>query len=238
MTGHPTSRRAPSPAVEPDDAVVAGFLSAANWVRSHSRLVTIGIVLVAIGVFAIVQYVNYRAELKERASIELLEVRQTAASGNIPLAIRDLETFAERFDGTPAAAEARLLLGQLHLSQGNAAQAVEAIRPVADGDDPLTSTSAGLLLAGAHEAAGEPMEAEQAYLRVAANASLDFQKREALEDAARIRAERGDADGAVELYDQLIGLTQADSPERDVYEMRRMEIVTARTAAGPAAPES
>ena len=215
----------------PDDAVVAGFLSTAAWVRSHSRAVTIGVVVLGIGIFAAIQYVQYRSALTERAASELIQVRQTAASGNIPLAVRDLETFAERFDGTPAASEARLLLAQLQLAQGNAAQAVEAVQPVADARDPLLAASAGLLLAGAHEAAGEPEQAEQVYLRIAERAELDFQKREALEDAARIRAARGDADGAVQLYDQLIGLTQPDSPERDVYEMRRMEIVTSGATA-------
>lgn len=234
MTRHPTSRRPPHPSSGPDDVVIATVVEASAWTRSHSRALVIGLAVLAIGIFAAIQYAKYRGEMRERAAIELLQVRETAATGNLPTAVTELEAFIERFDGTPAAAEARLLLGQIQLAQGNAAQAAEAVRPLTEEGDNLIATSAGLLLAGAQETAGEPEEAERAYLRVAEEAELDFQKREALEDAARIRAERGDVDGAVELYDRLIALTEDGSPERDVYEMRRTEIVTARgTPAGP-----
>ncbi|HUF12208.1 MAG TPA: tetratricopeptide repeat protein [Longimicrobiales bacterium] len=227
MTRHPTSRRPPAISSGPDDVVIAKVVEASAWTRNHSRAVIVGLIILGIAVFAAVQYVNYRAELRGRAATELLEVRQTVASGDFPSAVNRLEDFIERFGGTPAAAEARLLLGQLQLAQGNAAQAVEAIRPLADEGDDMIASSAGLLLAGAYEAAGQPEQAEQAYLRVAADAALDFQQREALEDAARIRAERGDAAGAIELYDRLIALTEEGSAERDVYEMRRTEIATA-----------
>ena len=226
MTRHPASRRTHAP-VAPDDVVVAKAIEASSWARRNSRPIIIGVGVLAVAAAAALYYVNYRSGLSQRASSELLELRQVAASGDIPNAVLQLDGFVNRFDGTPAANEARLLLGQLQLAQGNAPQAVEAVRPLVDENDPLLSASAGLLLAGAYEAAGQAEQAEQAYLRVAESAEMEFQQREALEDAARIRVAEGNTAGAVELYDRLIGMAPEGSPDRDVYEMRRAEI-TAR----------
>ncbi len=224
MTRHPASRRTHAQTSGADDAVIAKVAEASEWTRRNSRFVAFALIGLALVAFGAIYYANYRNQIATRAASELLEVRQVAAGGDAAAAIGALEGFVGRFGDTPAGAEARLLLAQLHLSQGNAAQAAEAVRPVADDDDPLLATSAGLLMAGALETANQPEEAERAYLRVAEQAEMAFQQREALEDAARIRAERGDRAGAVEIYDRLIGMTEEGSPDRDVYEMRRMEI--------------
>ena len=223
-TRPPAARRPHAQPAAADDAVFAKVAEASAWTRQNSRALLIGLIILAIAVVAAIYYVNYRGRMASRAATELLEVRQTAATGDVPSAIAALEGYVSRFGDTPAGAEARLLLAQLQLAAGNAAQAAESVRPVVDADDPLLATSAGLLMAGALEASGQAEQAEQAYMRVAEDAEMEFQRREALEDAARIRVERGDRAGAVELYDQLIGLTEEGSAERDVYEMRRTEI--------------
>ena len=228
MTTRPPAARRPLAPAAGDDPVIAKVAEASAWTRKNSRAVVIGLIVLAIAVFAAIYYFNYRGQMRARAATELLEVRQTAAGGDVPTAISALEGYIDRFGSTPSGDEARLLLAQLQLSTGNAAQAAEVVRPVAGASDPLLATSAGLLLAGALEASGQPEQAEQAYLRVAGDAEMEFQQREALEDAARIRVERGDRAGAVELYDRLISLTEEDSPDRDVYEMRRTEITAAQ----------
>lgn len=224
MTRHPASRRTHATTVAPDDVVVAKAIEASSWARRNSRAIIIALIVLGLAAAAVLYYVSYRRGLQERASRELIEVRQVAASGDIPNAVLQLDGFVDRFDGTAAANEARLLLAQLQLAQGNAPQAVEAIEPLVDGRDPLMAASAGLLMAGAHEAAGQAEQAERAYLRVAESAEMEFQQREALEDAARIRVSTGNIAGAVELYDRLIAMVPEDSPERDVYQMRRAEI--------------
>jgi len=174
-----------------------------------------------------------RPHVANRATAELAQLHQTAASGNRALAIRELESFVNRFSGAPAAKEGRVLLGQLHLEEGHAEQAIQALGPVAeDLGDPLGAPAA-LLLGAAYEAAGRSGEAERVYLRVADQARFPFQRHDALYAAARIRQDRGDYTGAVTLYDRLLGLLPADSPERSIYEMRRAE-AAARAAAAQA----
>ena len=226
-TRPPAARRPQAPVAGPDDALLGRVYEASAWTKKNSRAVVIGLVVLVIAAFAAIYYVNYRGQVAERAAMELLEVRQTMATGDIPAGIAALESYVGRFGDTPSGAEARLLLAQLQLATGNAAQAAEAVRPVADSRDPLLSTSAGLLLAGALESSGQAEQAEQAYLRVAEDAEFEFQRREALEDAARIRVARGDRAGAVEIYDRLIGMVEEGTPDRDVYEMRRAEITAA-----------
>lgn len=228
MTRHPAAHRTHATPVAPDDVLVSKALEASSWARRNSRTIVVALIVLAIAAAAVVYYVTYRRGLQDRASSELIELRQLAASGDVSNAVLQLDGFVDRFDGTAAANEARLLLAQLQLAQGNAPQAIEAVQPLVEEDDPLMSASAGLLLAGAHEAAGQAEQAEQAYMRVAESAEMEFQQREALEDAARIRAASGDTAGAVELYDRLIGMVAEGSPDRDVYQMRRAEITATR----------
>ena len=70
-------------------------------------------------------------------------------------------------------------------------------------------------------------EAEDTYLSIANRSELDFQVRDALASAARIRSAQGDNEGAIELYEQVLGELDDNAPERGQYEMRIQEIRSA-----------
>jgi tetratricopeptide (TPR) repeat protein len=89
---------------------------------------------------------------------------------------------------------------------------------------------AATLLAAAYEQDGQAGEAEEIYLTIADRSDLDFQVRDALAAAARIRTERGDAEGALELYDRVIESLEEGAPERGLFEMRIEEIRSATSA--------
>jgi len=229
---HPVARRIHREKAE-EDAFIARLLELALWARNHSRAITTAVIVLVAAVALGIYYRNSRAAIANRATAELAQLQQTAASGNRALAIRELESFVNRFSGAPAAREGRVLLGQLQLEEGHAEQAIQALRPVADDlEDPLGAPAA-LLLGAAYEAAGRSGEAERVYLRVADQARFAFQRQDALYAAARIRQDRGDYAGAVALYDRLLGLLPADAPERNIFEMRRAE-AAARAEAPPA----
>ena len=145
MTRHPTSRRVHRDQTEPDDVVVAKMIEVSTWARQNMRALVIGAIVLAIAIFAGIKYLDYREAMTERASARLLEIRSTAASGNTALAARDLETFVERFGGTPSGEEGRLLLAQLYLLNDEPQKAIDVVRPVVDDGDPLIrSDFAGL----------------------------------------------------------------------------------------------
>jgi tetratricopeptide (TPR) repeat protein len=223
MTRHPTSRRVHRQAAQPDDVFVERVLETSAWATTHARSLIIGAVVVLVLVVSVLWIRSSRAADLAAAATELTTLRQTVQAGNPAAAIRDLQTYVDRFGGTPAGAEARLLLAQSHLQAGQGQQAVNVIEQQARNLGEPLGTQAALLLGSAYESLNRWDDAEQTYLRIADGARFDYQKVQALENAARVRVERGEPAGAVELYDRLIALLPETSPERTVYEMRRAE---------------
>jgi tetratricopeptide (TPR) repeat protein len=222
-----------SPAAD-DDAFVAGVLETTVWAKTHRRALITGGVAVLTAALLLVLFVRTRASNREQAAQQLTAVRQVALSGNNQLAIKDLEEYVGRFGGTAPAAEARLLLARAYLEEGQAQNAMETVRGQARDLDEVEGVNAAFLLAAAHEAAQQPEQAEQVYLRVADRAEYLFQKQEALDNAARLRLEQGNAPGAVQLYDRILTLTPESDGSRQVYELRAGE-ARAAAVSGPAA---
>jgi predicted negative regulator of RcsB-dependent stress response len=223
MPRHPTARRVHRPPATSDDIFVERVLETTAWAKTHQRLligaaVTI-VVLAVLGLY----YRNYRNVTRENAATELTQIQQTVISGNDALAIRDLEQFLEKYGATAAAPEARLMLARALLQNNQPARAIELIGEQARDLDSPMGPSAAFLLADAHEASNQFEQAETVLLRIAAGAPFPFQKERAFDGVARLRMERGDAAGAVQAYDQLLGILPTNSPDRIVYEMRRAE---------------
>lgn len=220
MTRHPTARRVHRQNSSDDDAFIAGVLETSAWAKQHQRILIIAAVTVAVVVVGLVLWLSNRNSTRAAAAEELTRVRAVALTGNAPLAIRDLESFVSRFGGTPSAPEARLMLGRAYLDNGQAQQAIEALRALARnvGDD--MGANAALLTAAAYEALQEPHRAEELYLRVAEGARFVFQRQEAYDNGARIRLQRGDAAGAAQLYERAVEITPETNPDRQVLELR------------------
>jgi len=218
MARHTTVRQRPPAADE--DTFVSGVLEATDWTRRHGRTIVIALVAVVVAIAAVLYYRNYRAALEARAASELENVRQIAASGNTQLAARQLNQFVTKYNGTHAGSEGRLLLGQTMLEEGNPQGAIPVVQPLAnDLNDPL-GPSAALLLGAAYEAANQIPQAEATYLRVGDKAPMDYQRRDALEDVARLKLQHNDAAGAAALYQRILAAIPDTATGRSVYEMR------------------
>lgn len=229
MARHPSSRRLPQAASDPDDAFIARVLELTAWSKANARAIIIVGSIVLVAVLGAIYYTQHRRAQEERATAELMTARQTAAAGNLALAVRDLGTLVNRFGSTQAGREARVLLARFLLEDGNYDGAAAAVGPIArDVDKPLGPAAAGLL-AAAYEALEDFDAAVQVHLRVADRARFQYERRNALEAAAEIRLRQGRADEAVQLYERLLGTLPADFEERGIYEMRLAE---ARAQAG------
>lgn len=231
MPKHPAARRVHRAGTD-EDVFVSGVLESSVWAKTHGRTLLIGAVaLIVIGAGAI-YWRNYRADLRERATVELTPVRQTVIEGNRQLAMRDLKAYIEKYGSTPSADEARLLLAQVYVEEGRASDAVTVLEPIAGDPGDASGATAALLLGAAYEAGKQPDKAEQTYLQVADKARFGFEKREGLERAAGIRIQKGNPAGAAELYDRALKTLPEDSPERTVYLMRIAEINAAGARTG------
>jgi predicted negative regulator of RcsB-dependent stress response len=227
MTRNPAARRVHR-AVHDDDKFVTGVLESSVWARQHGRILTIAAVVGVVGLLVFLYIRNWRGAVREKAAAEISNLRTTVQSGNLQLAQQDLEKFLRDYDKTPAGDEAKLLLGQILMQSNNPQRAATVLQPVADKVDTPLGFNAALMLAAAQEANKQQDQAERTYLRVADNAVFDFQKREALDRAARLRLERGNTTGAAQLYERILATFDENQPEdaveRSVYQMRLAEI--------------
>ena len=218
MARHSTVRQR-TPAVE-EDTFVSGVLEATDWTRRHGRTILGAVLALVLIIAGVVYYRSYRSALEAKAAGDLDQIRGIAASGNIPLAQRQLTQFVSKYSGTHAGDEGRVLLAQAMLDQGNARGAIPVVEPLAsDMGNPLGPTAA-LLLGAAYEGTGDYSKAIATYARIGDKAPYKFQRRDALENAARLKLQHNDAAGAATIYQQILASIPDTTTGRNVYEMR------------------
>lgn len=223
---HPRSRRTRKQSGDDgEDAFIASILDFSNWAKGNQQVLTVVAVVAAILVAGGLYYNSYRSQLTNQATEQLETIYQSVAINDIEGAKVDLATFLDRFGGTPYEAEARLLLGELYLESGEPQQAMAVLEPLGSSPRAAIELQGAGLLAAAYEQEERWAEAEEAYLRIADRSELDFQIRDALAAAARIRAEHLDnPEGAVELYEEVLAQLDDNAPQRGLFEMRIQEI--------------
>ena len=227
---HPASHKTQKDSGEPDDVFVARVLHAGKWAEHNQQIITVLAVVLAIGIAGLLYFRSYRASLADQASQQLELIYQTVAMADVEGARTELTTFIERFGGTAYGPEARLLLGDLYLRNGSPQQALAVLRPLGESPNEPIELQAATLLAAAFEQDNQPEEAERIYLSIADRSDLDFEVRDALVAAGRLRAQRGDAEGALELYERALEDLEEDDPSRGLFEMRIEELRTATAA--------
>jgi len=217
------SRRAPQ-GPDSEDVVLARAIEFSQWARRHARVLIVVAVLTAVLLGAFIWYRMYQADRQASAAADFMVLEQTATQVDPAAGVADLQRFIARYDGTTYANEARVVLGQIHLQQGQPQEAVpvleEASRRI--GRSPI-GAQAALLLGAAYEQAANPAAAIDSYLRVSRDARFDFERRQGLSAAAALRENTGDFAGAAELYRQLVGMSEEGTMDRSVYEMRLTE---------------
>ena len=221
---HPGARKTAKQEEHEDDVFVAKVLEFSTWAKANQQLlIVLGIVLV-IAFAGTTYYGNFKATMTEQAAQQLEGIHQSIAIQDREGAKTELGVFLDRFGGTPYAGEARLLLGELYLQTNDPQQALAVLEPMASSPREPIEFQAAALLAAAYEQDERWSDAEDLYLRIADRSELDFQVRDALTGAARIRADQGDAAGAVELYERILGDIDENAPDRGLFEMRIQEL--------------
>jgi len=234
MTRHPTARRVHHQGATADDAFVAGVLESTAWAKQHRQKLVIGLIVGAIALAALVLFMNNRSQQAQQAASELTLVRAAALTDNPQSAIPALETYIDRFGGQDIAGEARLLLGRAYLQTGQPQQTIEAVQGLARDLDSEFGPNAAYLVAAAHEAAQEPHRAEEVFLRMGQESEFLYMQQDAFDNVARLRMQRGDYAGAVEMYQRLIDITPETASERQVFQLRLGEATALAATGGPA----
>ncbi len=239
---HPKSKRSAG-GDSAEDRFIEATLGAWEWAKSNSQTVTVATVVLALGIGAGIYYRSYQQDLNRQAAQEFEQVQQAVGAGSPESAQNELRRFLERFGDTSLAPEARILLAETQLRAGQPGEAVSTLEPVVGDLDEPVKLQAAFLLGVAYEENGDFDAAEELYLRIADEATMTFQVREALADAARIRTEQQEYAAAAELYRRILdtfdsevsdAATQdaqqrqaARQQERSLYRLRLAEVQAA-----------
>jgi len=230
MASPSVARRAPRREVESDDVVMLRAAELAQWARNNARAVMIAAAVVLVAAGSLLYYQMYKNGRAERAATEFLSL-QAGLPNDTTQALRALQNFTAKYSGTAEADQARIASAQILLMKGDAARAVEMLRP-ATGGGSAVSEQARYVLGAAQAQAGKRQEAIDTYLGLAKDADLDYMKNNALNQAALLREQGNDWKGAAELYQQIVDAMEKGSAQRQIAELHLAE---ARAHAGLAA---
>lgn len=173
-----------------------------DWIQLHSRQVSwaaIGLAAVVGGGWFYIRSQNLKAERAERA---YYTAQQSMASGNLPLAESDLRKMISRYDGTPAAMQARLTLSQILYDQGKVQEGVAELKkamPTLEKSKDFAS-SAHLLAAAGYEQVRKFAEAAVEYEAAAIVARFDEDRQRYQSEAANAFLLAGRKDDAKRLW--------------------------------------
>ena len=183
-----------------------------DFFRTNTRLLVIGGVIVVAAALGFWFYTQSRRIRTANAERTLMSAQQSMAQNNLPLAQNDLQTVVTRYNGTPAAVQAALLLAQLHYDQGQYQQGIDVLERVADTRpaEPMRAAVYALIGDGYLEL-GQPVEAAQRYREAADDTGFENDRDVYRSQAARALVAAGDTSAAVEIWRGL-----AEDPESAV----------------------
>lgn len=217
-------RGAPGPQTT-EDALVEGTLRFWGWVQDNLRTVAILLAVVGLIVAGVLYWRGYTRTVRERAAVELSQLRVAAEAGAEGVVPR-LESFVARFEGTDAADEARLMLARQHIAGGRSEEALESLERIDAPPGVPLGHAALRVRAAAYEQLGRPERALEVYRRVAGQARYPFQRRDASAHEARILTGMGQLAEAERILTRLVEEAEAaDSPsEAALYRIRLGEV--------------
>lgn len=172
-----------------------------GWVQEHSRQLLIGAVAIAALAGGFALYDRNKASEALRAEQALSTAERSVYSGNLPLAQSDLRKVVDKFDGTPAAERARLLMAQVLYDQGKFDDGIKQLTGLTD-SDAMGASAEGLIATG-YEAQGKFKEAAEHYGKAATAATFETDRQNFKASQARALTSAGDSAGARKLWTEL-----------------------------------
>lgn len=173
---------------------------ATEWLEQNGRLVGGGLVVAAVAVAGLFAYRSSEQTAAARAERSLYEAESRYAQGD-PGAAQALRQLATRYNGSPAAAHARVLLAQVYYDRG---QYADGLRALGTGSVPADWREPTERLRAAGElGAGRPKDAAATFERLARDAGPDTRAM-LLGDAARAYDLAGDTANARRTWQAVI----------------------------------
>lgn len=171
------------------------------WLRSHGRQVGLGVIAVA-AIVAVVYFVRSSNEAKEvAASRALVTAQRSVGSGNLPLAVADLQRLITQYGSTRAGVEGRVLLAQVQLQQAKGDSALATLDQIRSAG--VMESSVHALKGAALEQLGRPAEAAAEYLLASSSTQLGAEGESYKADAARAYLAAGNRAEAIRIWEGI-----------------------------------
>ena len=201
----------------------------ADWIQANSRAVGIGAALVVAGAIGAWFYIRSGEIKRQNADRGLSQAKQSLSAGNVALAESDLQKVATRYKGTPAGAQAAMLLAQLDFDQGKFAEGLKTLAPYQNGASagPSLAPVWGLTADG-QLTSGKPADAAASYQKAADATSLFGEKAIYLSKAGRALMLAGNVAAARALWERLANDPNAMAVRNEA--MVRLGELSAKTA--------
>lgn len=216
------ARSRPHSSLHSDDVMALRAAELSAWAKKNARMI-IGIAAVSLVVVGGLLVWKYTQAQRHAAAAERFLALATNPAMSTAAGTRQLETFIRQYDGTTEADEARIMLAQERMNGGNAQQALPHLEPVANGDSPVAA-QASMMLGSAYAQLGRREQAVAAYEAAAEKSRLQYQKFEALGQAALQHEQAGNFPAAVAIYQRMLDETEAGTQQASVIEMRMTEV--------------
>jgi predicted negative regulator of RcsB-dependent stress response len=194
-----------SPIISKSAGSESSFEAVSDWLQLHSRQVSwavIGLVVVVGGGWFYTRAQSLKAERAENA---YEAAQQSIAAGNMPLAESDLRKMITRYEGTPAANQAELVLAQLLFEEGKyedgIAELQKAVPKLESSKD--FGSAAHLLLAAGYEQTRKFVQAATEYESAAKAARFDADRQRYQEFEAEDYLLAGRKDDAKRIWTAL-----------------------------------
>ena len=176
--------------------------SVMEWVQAHGRQLGIGAIVVV--ALAAGSWVVSRSNATKAAgaSRALNEAQRSVASGNLPLAVADLQKVVARYGSTPAGTQAKLLLAQVQFQQGKLPDGMKVLDEIGGSAGAMQASYHALRAAGL-EQSGKAAEAAEEYLKASTSSALPSEREGYKADAARAYVAAGNKTEALKLWQAM-----------------------------------
>ena len=156
-----------------------------DWLLLYKRQVSWAVLALAIAIGSLWFYQRSRALRQQNAEKAYFQARQSAAAGNLPLAVSDLRKVVTRYGGTAAGTQAAMFLAQALYDQKKHKEGIaELEKALGDAPDDLVPSIHALIAAG-HEELKDFPAAAAAYKAASAATRFPAEKAQYLASAGR-----------------------------------------------------
>jgi tetratricopeptide (TPR) repeat protein len=177
--------------------------SFSEWLMLHKREVSWAIITVAVAVLGYWYYERSQALKAQRAETAYFQARQSAAAGNLPLAISDLKKVAARYEGTRAGTQASVTLAQALYQQKKFKEGIAALKKAEAKAPADFRPSIHVLEAGGYEELKDFVTAAEQYKEAAKETRFPVDKAQYQAAAARDYTAAGKTEEAKAIWTEL-----------------------------------